>query len=118
MEYYRAYMMAWRKTHRTQKLAHRAVEKALKTGALLKAPCRECGSKIGVHAHHDNYSQPLEVAWLCRRHHMEHHRKNKMSIEEMIPLAYPGGVPKALRMKIKYLGLEAKAKLAPIYPLR
>lgn len=25
--------------------------------------------------HHDEYSKPLEVRWLCRLHHREHHAK-------------------------------------------
>lgn len=43
---------------------------AIKTGKLIKQPCEVCG-EINVHAHHDDYSKPFEVRWLCRKHHRE-----------------------------------------------
>ncbi len=32
-------------------------------------PCEVCGSTVRVVAHHDDYSKPLEIRWLCRSHH-------------------------------------------------
>jgi hypothetical protein len=40
----------------------------LKTGKAKKKPCEVCG-KEKVEAHHPNYSKPLEVVWLCHKHH-------------------------------------------------
>lgn len=45
---------------------------AIKTGRLKKQPCEVCGEK-NVHAHHDDYSEPLEVRWLCPQCHVDHH---------------------------------------------
>lgn len=42
-------------------------------GQIKKQPCEVCGI-VKVDAHHPDYSKPLEVKWLCRKHHMEHHR--------------------------------------------
>lgn len=56
-------------------VAHTKVETAILNGTLVRQPCEVCG-KERVDAHHDDYSKPLEVRWLCRGHHMEHHRKN------------------------------------------
>jgi hypothetical protein len=53
--------------------ARRAVHSATRHGRLIKQPCAVCGS-ILVHAHHEDYSKPLEVIWLCRDHHGEAHR--------------------------------------------
>jgi hypothetical protein len=39
-----------------------------------RKPCEVCGIEK-VEAHHDDYSKPLQVRWLCKRHHCEHHRK-------------------------------------------
>lgn len=53
--------------------AHLVVASALRSGRLVKQPCEECGSTVRVHGHHDDYSKPLEVRWLCPQHHAELH---------------------------------------------
>jgi len=55
--------------------AHRMVRKALKAGILTPEPCEVCGDK-NVLAHHDDYKEPLKVRWLCRKHHVSHHREH------------------------------------------
>ena len=51
-----------------KKRAQRLVCSALKSGKLTKQPCEVCG-KDKVQAHHDDYSKPLDVRWLCFLHH-------------------------------------------------
>jgi ribosomal protein S27AE len=41
---------------------------------LIKQPCEVCGN-LKAQAHHDDYSKPLQVRWLCQKHHTEHHQK-------------------------------------------
>ena len=53
-------------------VARRKLRNALKTGALARLPCEVCGEP--AQAHHDDYSHPLAVRWLCARHHMAVHR--------------------------------------------
>jgi hypothetical protein len=55
---------------------HCRVNHALKKGWLKRpAHCEVFGCKVRrVVAHHDDYSKPLAVRWLCRGHHAEHHR--------------------------------------------
>lgn len=53
--------------------AHNAVAKALVKGILIRSPCAMCGSGDLVHAHHDDYSKPLDVIWLCVIHHKSRH---------------------------------------------
>lgn len=43
-------------------------------GKLKPQPCEIPGCLIPAQKHHDDYSKPLEVRWLCRNHHLEHHR--------------------------------------------
>ena len=54
--------------------AHAQVARALLDGRLVKPKhCEECGRFVetsrNLHAHHDDYSQPLIVRWLCPRCH-------------------------------------------------
>lgn len=55
--------------------AHRAVNDAIRRGKLESQPCENCGMSP-ARAHHDDYSQPLKVRWLCAKHHAEWHRDN------------------------------------------
>lgn len=49
--------------------AHSAVARAIKIGELVREPCEVCG-KEPAQAHHENYDRPLDVRWLCVRHHL------------------------------------------------
>lgn len=55
------------------KAANQAVNNALRDGRLFRQPCEVCGD-AKVEAHHDDYTKPLIVRWLCREHHMQRHR--------------------------------------------
>lgn len=48
--------------------ASRAVQHAVRTGKLVRTGCEECG-KSPVQGHHNDYSEPLKVRWLCAMHH-------------------------------------------------
>ena len=48
----------------------------IKQGVLIKQPCEVCGTNEDIQAHHDDYYKPLDVRWLCRKHHQEHHKTN------------------------------------------
>ena len=37
-----------------------------------------CGTTTNIHAHHDDYSKPLDVRWLCNFHHGKHHAAENM----------------------------------------
>lgn len=62
------------KRHPEQTLAIGKVYTALKNGLLIKKPCEVCGNINGIHGHHDDYTKPLDVIWLCSEHHRERHR--------------------------------------------
>ena len=52
--------------------AHTAVSNAVRSGKMKRQPCEVCGDK--AHAHHDDYSKPLDVRWLCAIHHNDLHK--------------------------------------------
>lgn len=56
-----------------KKRAHNAVQRAIKAGNLNREPCEKCGAKK-AHAHHDDYSKPLQVRWLCAKDHAREHK--------------------------------------------
>ena len=49
-----------------------AVGNALRDGRLNRQPCAVCGASASE-AHHFDYSRPLDVTWLCFKHHREEH---------------------------------------------
>ena len=53
---------------------------ALKKGLIEKKACENCSSDK-VEMHHDDYSRPLEIRWLCRSCHMKEHKHLKERIK-------------------------------------
>lgn len=58
--------------------ARKAVDRAVRRGKLERLPCEVCGDE--AQAHHDDYSKPLDVRWLCFRHHREEHGQVVVSL--------------------------------------
>ena len=59
-----------------KKAAHTAVSNALRDGKLFRKPCEVCGIAKSQ-AHHDDYTKPLEVRWLCDSDHKKHHKEKR-----------------------------------------
>lgn len=64
----------YRKRNREKYRARYLVMNALRKGLLKRSLCEVCGEQKS-HGHHDDYSKPLVVRWLCVTHHFEIHRK-------------------------------------------
>lgn len=62
--------------------ARTMVSNRIRRGQLERQPCEVCAATEGVQAHHDDYSKPLDVRWLCRKHHGEVHRVYRDGTEE------------------------------------
>lgn len=66
--------LADRERHRDRWDARDALNKAVKKGAIEKPEhCARCEETEYLQAHHDDYSKPLDVEWLCRDCHYGHH---------------------------------------------
>lgn len=66
------YITRYRKKYPDKHKAHNIISNALRDGKILKSKCW-CGSEY-VHAHHDDYSKPLDIKWVCPKHHTEIHQ--------------------------------------------
>lgn len=61
-----------------RKKANTTVSNAIRDGRLIRKPCEVCGVAVGVEAHHTDYSKPLDVQWLCVKHHAVTRRKSRV----------------------------------------
>lgn len=66
-------------THAKKHKARQATLAAIRRGELVRPEtCEKCGGpptdRRGIHAHHDDYDQPLWVRWLCAPCHHDHHK--------------------------------------------
>lgn len=66
----------YRKENPDKYKAHTTLNNAVRDGRLDKEPCGICGD-INSQAHHEDYSKPLDVIWLCDKHHKEKHKQLK-----------------------------------------
>ena len=69
------YLKDYRENNRFKYIAHNKVNNSLRDGKIKRMPCEICGSEKSV-AHHDDYSKPLAVRWLCQAHHKQWHAKH------------------------------------------
>ncbi|RKZ99055.1 MAG: hypothetical protein DRQ46_00065 [Gammaproteobacteria bacterium] len=67
--------ISYRKKYPEKYIAKIKTGNAMRNGKLIKQPCVKCGSTENINAHHEDYSKPLEIIWLCRFHHGERHRE-------------------------------------------
>jgi hypothetical protein len=63
----------WAQRNGLARWAHIALRNGLRRGLLAKQPCSVCGV-AEAEAHHADYAKPLDVVWLCPKHHKAHHR--------------------------------------------
>lgn len=66
-------MAAQRIKHKAKWAACDKLHTAVRYGKVKRGECAVCGC-AKVEGHHEDYSKPLEVVWLCKKHHVELHR--------------------------------------------
>ena len=73
-----------------RKAIYGAYMSAIQGGKLTPMPCEVCG-KEKTQGHHEDYSKPLDVVWLCTRHHADRHihlRNAKTLGQQPMPINY------------------------------
>lgn len=72
--YSAAHAVAYRERHPERYAAAKLVRSALRNGTLQRPDaCSSCGVPCKPDAHHEDYSKPLDVTWLCRGCHRRGH---------------------------------------------
>ncbi|MHC4647806.1 MAG: hypothetical protein ACYTBJ_20275 [Planctomycetota bacterium] len=62
----------WIAGNQEKRATHIKTGNAIRDGRLRRMPCEKCGAEP-TEAHHEDYSKPLEVIWLCPRCHKREH---------------------------------------------
>jgi hypothetical protein len=63
---------AYKARNPLKRMAHILVNNAIAGGHITRQPCSICGDPK-AQAHHDDYAKPLEIRWLCVKHHTQFH---------------------------------------------
>jgi len=86
-------------------LAQYLVRKAIQDGKLTRTSCKECG-ELKTEAHHTDYSKPLEVIFLCRKHHKKWHKENgfPVGVNNFERVAISRGARQELKVQAYMLG--------------
>ena len=95
-----------------RKKTRRKTKDLLKKGIIQKQQCVVCG-KHDVIAHHEDYSRPNDVIWICEEHHIKYHDakiglfKNKLwwNPKRLVPRSMRDG-----NMPRKYQKLKSQFK--------
>lgn len=78
-EYFRLYKA---KRSAIKLKARYLVSQAIINGRLKKGPCEVCGLTEGkIEAHHYDHNDPLNIAWLCPKHHRRVENITKIYIQ-------------------------------------
>lgn len=75
----RAYQRKHMAAHPEACKARKTASNALRDGRIVRQACETCDGTRNIEMHHDDYSKPLEVRWLCMKCHKCLHRKHKCS---------------------------------------
>lgn len=68
----------WIKNNPEKRRAHHILNNAIRGGKIIKpTSCSKCDNSNRIHGHHNDYSKPLNVIWLCASCHKQLHRDLK-----------------------------------------
>jgi hypothetical protein len=71
-------------------LIYAEIKRKITSGEIAKKDCEVCGNGK-TQGHHEDYSKPFDLVWLCVRHHQDRHihlRNAKTLGQEPMPINY------------------------------
>lgn len=79
----RTHAIAHRIANPEKKLARDRALAAVRAGKITKQNCVicDCDQSFG---HHEDYSKPLDLTWLCRKHHTARHKNEHLPLPQFI----------------------------------
>lgn len=83
-QYLREKQRSYRASFPNKNRAHQLVSDAIREGRLTRKPCINCGASNGE-AHHEDYSNPFDITWLCKGCHMKRHVELDAVMVEVLP---------------------------------
>ena len=70
--------LKWLEKSPEKRACHVILNNAIKNGKVLKPKvCQICSAGGRIEGHHHDYTKPLDVQWVCRKCHVEIHRKER-----------------------------------------
>lgn len=84
----------WQAANPIKIIAHGILNRAIAKGEVVREPCRVCDTTHNVWGHHEDYTKPLDVLWLCPTHHKALHRHQNEVMKQVMVLitaSYFGG---------------------------
>jgi hypothetical protein len=72
LKYYNRLSKEYQAENKDKVKAVQLFNRKVRLGVIKRLPCKVCGKKK-VDGHHFDYSDPLKVIWLCRKHHIGLH---------------------------------------------
>lgn len=87
LEFYAERARRYNSEHADRRRATKRVQTALLNGKLVRpTECENVGSLFGhfgqIEGHHEDYAEPLDITWLCKRCHTRLHKQRKREQSE------------------------------------
>lgn len=69
----------YKENNKRKLCVHSMVRYYIDNGLMIRSEyCQDCGVMCKTEGHHENYNEPKNVLWLCRKCHKIRHRKYKI----------------------------------------
>jgi ribosomal protein S27AE len=83
----------WVAAHKFERRAQAVVANAIRSGRIVRPDtCSKCGATGKIDAHHEDYSKPLDVTWVCKKCHGETWTKERKKLKPRKRGGYKGSM--------------------------